>query len=80
MKQYTTDTYKPEIRKQGDKFSVNGEVYVVGNDGYTLIDKNGMYCLTESLKPLENQSLGKFAASGIIPQWVADDTKTRQWE
>ena len=78
MKIYTAKNYKMKIRKHGEKFCVDGEIYTVGQDNFIPINSDGKFCLPKTLVPLENQDLGRFAASGIIPQWIADDTKTRE--
>ena len=78
MKSYTAETYSMKIRKHGEKFEVDGEIYTVGKDNFIPINSEGRFCLPRTLQPFENQDLGRFAASGIIPQWIADDTKTRE--
>lgn len=78
MPTYTLDTYEPQLRKHGSQFVVDGKIYTVAKDNFILIDENGAYCLPSTLEPFINQAFGKFCASGCIPQWIADDTRTRE--
>lgn len=64
--------------RPGDKVEFGcGRVYEVAADGDTLIDEEGWFCHPFTRQRLPDQQLARLMAAGPLPQWVADETRTR---